>query len=83
MFVILINCVTLAMYDPIDRHCSTLRCEVLEKIETAVFVYFSTEMVIKMVAMGVAGKKGYIQDKWNRLDCLIVIIGYVDRCFEF
>ena len=51
------------------------RCQVLENIEHFVFAFFVAEMVIKMVAMGVIGKKGYLQDKWNRLDCFIVVIG--------
>ena len=75
MFVILINCVTLAMYDPIDKDCLAMRCRVLENIEHFVFAFFAAEMVIKMVAMGIIGKKSYLQDKWNRLDCFIVIIG--------
>ena len=47
----------------------------LENIEHFVFAFFVAEMMIKMVAMGVIGKKGYLQDKWNLLDCFIVVIG--------
>lgn len=75
MFVIFINCVTLAMYNPLDKDCRSTRCQVLEKVEIVIFSFFSAEMIIKMIAMGVTGKKGYLQDKWNRLDCFIVIIG--------
>lgn len=75
MFVILINCVTLAMYNPLDPQCLSTRCQVLENVEHVVFAFFFAEMVIKMIAMGVTGKKGYLQDKWNRLDCFIVVIG--------
>lgn len=75
MFVILINCVTLAMYNPLDPQCTSTRCQVLEHVEHVVFAFFFAEMVIKMLAMGVTGKKGYLQDKWNRLDCFIVVIG--------
>ena len=77
MFVILVNCVTLAMYDPFDRKCENVRCQVLDRIEIAVFVFFCLEMVIKMVALGVLGKKGYLQETWNRFDCFIVLIGCV------
>ena len=77
MFVIFVNCVTLAMYDPLDKRCQSTSCQVLESIEHFVFAFFLAEMVLKMVAMGVIGKKGYLQDKWNRLDCFIVTIGYV------
>lgn len=75
MSVILINCVTLAMYNPLDKDCHSTRCQVLENVEHVIFAFFFAEMVIKMFAMGVTGKKGYLQDKWNRLDCFIVIIG--------
>ena len=75
MSIIFINCVTLAMYNPLDKQCVTTRCQVLENIEHFVFAFFVAEMMIKMVAMGVIGKKGYLQDKWNRLDCFIVVIG--------
>ena len=61
MFFIFINCVTLAMYNPLDKQCLTTRCQVLENIEHFVFAFFVAEMVIKMVAMGVIGKKGYLQ----------------------
>jgi hypothetical protein len=32
-------------------------------------------MVIKMIAMGVFGKKSYFSEGWNRLDFLIVAAG--------
>jgi hypothetical protein len=75
MSVIFVNCVTLAMYDPYDRGCKQVRCTVLESLEHFIFAFFLLEMVIKMVAMGVLGKKGYMQDPWNRLDFVIIIVG--------
>lgn len=39
-------------------------------------------MVIKMVAMGVWGKLGYLGDSWNRLDCFIVIAGALEYCLH-
>jgi len=82
MFVILINCVTLAMYNPLDPQCISTRCQVLEHVEHVVFAFFFAEMVIKMLAMGVTGKKGYLQDKWNRLDCFIVVIGLIEKVIK-
>lgn len=75
MFVILVNCATLAMDDPYDRQCETLRCRVLESIEHFIFAFFLLEMVVKMIAMGVCGKKGYMQEPWNRLDFVIIAVG--------
>lgn len=82
MFVIFVNCVTLAMYKPEDKDCGTTRCRVLENIEHFVFAFFCAEMVIKMIAMGIVGKKGYLQDKWNRLDFFIVIIGLIEKALS-
>ena len=73
MFVIFINCVTLVMYNPLDKQCPGVKCLRTSNILSSLF--FVAEMMIKMVAMGVIGKKGYLQDKWNRLDCFIVVIG--------
>ncbi|XP_015766817.1 PREDICTED: voltage-dependent T-type calcium channel subunit alpha-1H-like [Acropora digitifera] len=79
MFVIFVNCVILAMYNPLDENCTETRCRVLENVEHFVFAFFCAEIVIKMVAMGVTGNRGYLQDKWNRLDCLIVMIGLIEK----
>ena len=77
MFVIMANCITLAMYDPSDSKCKKSKCKVLEAIEIFVFAFFLLEMVVKMIAMGVIGKRGYLRDKWNRLDFVIVLVGWV------
>ena len=37
---------------------------------------------IKMIAMGVWGKLGYLGDSWNRLDCFIVIAGALEYCLH-
>ena len=44
------------------------KCRILEVVDDVVFAYFAIEMVIKMVAMGVWGRLGYLGDSWNRLD---------------
>lgn len=42
-----------------------------------IFTFFAVEMVIKMVALGIFGKKCYLGDTWNRLDFFIVLAGWV------
>lgn len=42
-----------------------------------IFAFFAVEMVIKMVALGIFGKKSYLGDTWNRLDFFIVLAGWV------
>jgi len=42
-----------------------------------IFVFFAVEMLVKMTAMGVIGKKAYLAETWNRLDMFIVVAGFV------
>ncbi|CAF1073726.1 unnamed protein product [Adineta steineri] len=86
MFIILLNCITLGMYQPcahstgidLSKKCDTARCISLQTIEYFIFAYFIIEMSIKMVAMGIFGKGTYLAESWNRLDCFIVLTGLVE-----
>jgi len=78
MTVILLNCVTLGLYQPCaDVPCTTPRCHVLEAADHAIYAYFAIEMCIKVLAMGLIGEHMYLADGWNRLDLFIVIAGSV------
>jgi len=78
MSVILLNCLTLGLYKPCaDEVCATVRCRVLQVFDHLIFVFFAVEMLVKMTAMGVVGKKAYLAETWNRLDMFIVIAGCV------
>lgn len=79
MFVILVNCITLGMYQPCnDNPCKSPRCSVLQYLDHFIFVFFGIEMCIKLIAMGFWGKDTYLADTWNRLDMFIVFAGYID-----
>lgn len=116
MMVILLNCVTLGMYQPcMDDECQTNRCKILQVsrrreglgsgyytppphhagtvanatlrlcsqiFDDFIFAFFSLEMTIKMVAMGVWGPGSYLADSWNRLDLFIVLAGAVEYCLN-
>ena len=77
MLVILINCITLGMYQPCEdgSDCVTVRCRILDGFDHAIFAFFALEMIVKVSAMGFLGKKGYFGDSWNRLDGFIVLAG--------
>ncbi|RMC03168.1 hypothetical protein DUI87_20362 [Hirundo rustica rustica] len=76
MMVILLNCVTLGMYQPCeDMDCLSDRCKILQVFDDFIFIFFAMEMVLKMVALGIFGKKCYLGDTWNRLDFFIVMAG--------
>lgn len=49
----------------------------LQMFDDIIFAFFSLEMTIKMVAMGIYGKGTYLADSWNRLDFFIVAAGWV------
>lgn len=49
----------------------------LQVFDDIIFAFFTLEMSIKMVAMGVYGHGTYLADSWNRLDFFIVMAGYV------
>ena len=79
MLVIILNCITLGMYQPCTDNpqakCTTARCIILDYLDHAIFAYFFIEMLIKMFAMGIFGKNAYMSDSWNRLDFFIVAAG--------
>lgn len=112
MIVIIVNCVTLGMYEPdcsteeskqqrsaggsaengqgssagqnfLSSHeCRDTKCIVLTTIDDLIFVFFALEMIIKIVGLGVWGKKGYFADGWNRLDGFIVIASAAEYLLE-
>ena len=47
-------------------------------LELAFTLLFTSEMLIKMVAMGLACHRGaYLSDNWNRLDFIVVLLGWL------
>lgn len=53
-----------------------------QTFDDIIFVFFSLEMSIKMVAMGMYGKNTYLADSWNRLDFFIVLSGALEYCLH-
>nr|KAF6455028.1 calcium voltage-gated channel subunit alpha1 G [Rousettus aegyptiacus] len=90
MLVILLNCVTLGMFRPCeDIACDSQRCRILQQpliphqaFDDFIFAFFAVEMVVKMVALGIFGKKCYLGDTWNRLDFFIVIAGMLEYSLD-
>ncbi|XP_035254563.1 voltage-dependent T-type calcium channel subunit alpha-1I-like [Anguilla anguilla] len=83
IMVILLNCVTLGMYQPCENiHCSSDRCQVLQAFDAFIYIFFALEMVVKMVALGIFGRSCYLGDTWNRLDFFIVMAGMVEYSLD-
>jgi hypothetical protein len=84
MTVLMINCVTLGMYQPCeDSGFCDRKCQILKVIDDVIYLYFLGEMIIKMIAMGVMGRGCYLQETWNKLDCFIVISGLIESALEY
>ncbi|XP_061626694.1 voltage-dependent T-type calcium channel subunit alpha-1I-like isoform X1 [Phyllopteryx taeniolatus] len=83
MMIILLNCVTLGMYQPCQNiDCSSDRCQILSAFDAFIYIFFALEMVIKMVALGIFGPRCYLGDTWNRLDFFIVMAGMVEYSLD-
>ncbi|XP_043945503.1 voltage-dependent T-type calcium channel subunit alpha-1H isoform X2 [Protopterus annectens] len=83
MLVILLNCVTLGMFQPCeDVKCKSERCTILEAFDAFIFAFFAVEMVVKMLALGIFGPKCYLGDTWNRLDFFIVMAGMLEYSLD-
>nr|XP_043884115.1 voltage-dependent T-type calcium channel subunit alpha-1I-like [Solea senegalensis] len=83
MMVILLNCVTLGMYQPCENiDCSSDQCQVLSAFDAFIYIFFAMEMVIKMVALGIFGHRCYLGDTWNRLDFFIVMAGMIEYSLD-
>ncbi|XP_051987465.1 voltage-dependent T-type calcium channel subunit alpha-1H-like isoform X1 [Xyrauchen texanus] len=83
MLVILLNCVTLGMFQPCeDLKCQSEWCIILQVFDDCIFAFFAVEMVIKMIALGIFGSKCYLGDTWNRLDFFIVMAGMMEYSLD-
>uniref|UniRef100_A0A8C5EU98 Voltage-dependent T-type calcium channel subunit alpha-1H n=1 Tax=Gouania willdenowi TaxID=441366 RepID=A0A8C5EU98_GOUWI len=83
MMVILLNCVTLGMFQPCeDVTCQSEWCRILQVLDDCIFAFFAVEMVIKMVALGIFGPNCYLGDKWNQLDFVIVMAGVMEYSLD-
>ncbi|KAK1877001.1 Voltage-dependent T-type calcium channel subunit alpha-1I, partial [Dissostichus eleginoides] len=47
-----------------------------------IYIFFALEMVVKMVALGIFGRRCYLGDTWNRLDFFIVMSGMVEYSLD-
>merc|ERR1719193_2962890 len=72
LFVIMLNTITLAIYWPT---ISSKTEDVLEILNYLFTLFFTIEMIIKLIGLGF---KGYVRDNWNVFDGLIVIVSVVE-----
>ena len=81
VFIILLifaNCATLALYDPTMPEGEGKYNKVGEDSEPVFTTLFTLEMVIKVIAMGLAfAPNTYVRDGWNCMDGSIVILSLI------
>ena len=80
VFVILVNAIFLACadYGHVDDDNNlvvngSIRNLILHQSSLPFTIIFVIELILKLVAMGLWGKRSYLADRWNYLDLLVVI----------
>ena len=83
LFVIVLNCVTLAVEDPTDADCESTRCHFTSIAGHLFSFLFLIECVSKIMGLGFrSGRGAYLKDEWNVLDFVIVISGITSFVVE-
>ena len=79
MTLIFFNSIFLAIYDYSDIEDVSLRNEVLNIGGRVFTIFFTLEMIFKVLAYGfIFHRKSYLRDGWNWLDFIVVIIGWIE-----
>ncbi|KAI4800170.1 hypothetical protein KUCAC02_014962 [Chaenocephalus aceratus] len=61
-------------------HCLPLSS--CQAFDVFIYIFFALEMVIKMLALGIFGRRCYLGDTWNRLDFFIVMSGMIEYSLD-
>jgi hypothetical protein len=82
MLIIALNSLLLGMsdYSHVNSHGELVeqgswRNRLIRRSELVFTLIFSLECALKIVGMGFYGQKGYLKDRWNWLDFLVVVTG--------
>lgn len=76
LLTIFANCVALAIFTPYPYNDSNATNSSLEYVEYIFLVIFTSECVLKIIALGFVMHPGsYLRNGWNLLDFFIVVIG--------
>ena len=74
--VILMNSITLSLYDYSDRNSLGSLNQFLDKLNVGFTSFFISEALIKIVANGfIIHKESYMRNGWNLIDSVVVISG--------
>jgi len=80
LLTIMGTCISLAVFTPLPNGDTNATNEFLEEIEIIFTVIFTTECLMRIVALGfIAHPTAYLRNSWNILDFTIVMIGMVSE----
>lgn len=83
MFCILINSITMTLFDYKDRELNTRRNQIIDTFGLIFTIIFTMECVIKIIAYGfIFHKKSYLRDSWNVIDFFVVMLGLFELSFS-
>ena len=76
VLVIILNSLSLSMYDYNDRDSNGQFNQVLDKVNIAFTVVFIVEALLKIIAKGlIFHPESYLRIGWNLIDSIVVISG--------
>lgn len=74
--IVMLNSISLACDDPTGYEIE--RQEVVNLFESVFLGLFTVELILKVIALGCNRSTGYLSSGWNRLDAVIVGLGYLE-----
>eukprot|EP00762_Andalucia_godoyi_P001647 ANDGO_07082.mRNA.1 Sodium channel protein 60E len=81
LLCVAVNCVFLALYDPLEDPDSGIN-GLVNSVDFAFLIVFTIEAVLRMLAYGVWGaRNAYLHDPYNCLDLFLVGIGWIAQVF--
>ena len=82
VLVIILNSLSLSMYDYNDRDSNGQFNQVLDKVNIAFTVVFIVEALLKIIAKGlIFHPESYLRIGWNLIDSIVVISGILELSF--
>eukprot|EP01052_Picozoa_sp_SAG31_P009470 SAG31_NODE_498_length_14861_cov_3.405026_1_plen_440_part_00 len=80
--VILVNTIILAVQNPANQF-GREHAIMFTAADLILTTIFTIEMFVRIIAMEFLGKRGYLDDAWNRLDFVVVVSSWVNIFVEF
>lgn len=74
--IVMLNSISLACDDPTGHEIE--RQDVVNIFESVFLGLFTVELILKVIALGCDTQTGYLSSGWNRLDAVIVGLGYLE-----